>query len=70
VNPTAPNNGVIQGVVSKPRIGGGTGYNMAVTNGKVGIGLNDGVTNCAVSSSTSVEAGQWSLITISFNSDW
>lgn len=69
VKPTSPNNGVIQGVVAKARPGGGTGFNMAVTNGAVTIALNNNVTNCVMNSSpSSVTAGQWSLITVSFNS--
>lgn len=68
VNPTAPNNGVVQGVVAKSRPGGGTGYRMAVENGKVAIGLNNNGLNCVLTSSTSVAAGQWSLITVSFGS--
>lgn len=69
VKPTAPNNGVIQGVVAKSRPGGGTGFNMAVTNGAVTIALNNNVTNCVMNSSpSSVPAGEWSLITVSFGS--
>lgn len=68
VNPTAPNNGVLQGVVSKPRPGAGTGYRLAVINGSVNIGLNNGGTNCTLTSSPSLVAGQWALITVSFNS--
>jgi hypothetical protein len=68
VNPTAPNNGVIQGVVAKSRPGGGTGYRMAVESGKVAIGINNNGVNCLLTSSTSVAAGQWSLITVSFGS--
>jgi Concanavalin A-like lectin/glucanases superfamily len=56
INPTAPNNGVVQGVVAKSRPGGGTGYRMAVENGKIAIGLNNNNINCVLTSSTSVAA--------------
>ncbi len=69
VKPTNPSTGNILGVVAKARPGGGTGYTMGVLNGGAYIGLNNNGLNCILtSSSSSVLAGQWSLITVSFGS--
>jgi len=67
IKPTNPANGNVQGILSKPRDGGGTGYRMSLApDGAARIGLNNG-SNCVAGSAASVPAGQWTHAAVTFD---
>lgn len=55
-------------LVGKGRSPTGTGYAMGIGDGKAGIGLNNGSTNCAPADSQTLPLGQWNLIAVTFGS--
>lgn len=67
VNPVVAANGNIQTAMAKPRVSGGTGYALGLSNGRGSIGFNNGGQNCVVTSATPVPDGQWSHLTGTFS---
>jgi hypothetical protein len=66
IHPTNPSNGNIQGVVSKPRSFGSTGYVLGLfLNGAPYFGMNS-IGNCVAVGSAPVAAGQWTHIAGTF----